>query len=375
MGLEALELFEWAQPRVPVVQADHVADGDLAAVGVVQERAAVGVAVQRPAGGVNHQTRLMPGRVDLPQLLDADAVGLRVLAFVQRVTRDQLAAEMAARAFGEDRVFRLQRHAALERRADAAILLDTHVAGGHADHFTVVAVQHLGCGEAGEDRHFQRLGLLRQPAGHFAQADDVVAFVVEALRQQRVGRAARAGFAEEQEFVTGDLLLQRCAALGPVREQLGQRARIHHRTRQHVRAWFGPLLQHAHRQLAAGFDRALAQADRGGQAGGAGADDHHVEFHYFTRGQGVGFSAHRLHDSWVGPASGPPAVPGNRACSHERNGCLNVSGYRAARDRARSPMFTSRLLRCSVRLWPGWVPTLVGTLCPDDRQWPGPDCA
>ena len=33
------------------------------------------------------------------------------------------------------------------------------------------------------------------------------------------------------------------------------------------------------------------------------------------------------------------------------------------------------LLQCSVgpQLW--WVLTLVGTLCPDDRQWPGPDCA
>ncbi len=290
---------------------------------------------------MHHQPRLMPGRVDLPQFLDADAVGLRVLAFVQFVAGDQLAAEVAARAFGEDRVPGVQRHAALEGRADAAVLLDAHVAGGHADHFTVVAEQHFGGGKAREDRHFQRLGLLRQPAGHFAQADDVVAFVVEALRQQRVGRAACAGLAEEQEFVAGDLLLQRCAAFGPVREQFGQCAWVHHRTGEHVRARFGALFQHAYRQLATGFDRALAQADRGGQAGRTGADDHHVELHYFTRGQGVGFSAHRLHDSWVGPASGPPAVPGNRACGHGRNGCLNVSGYRAARDRARSAMFTS----------------------------------
>ncbi|KAG1252012.1 hypothetical protein G6F68_011992 [Rhizopus microsporus] len=163
VGLEALEFLERAQPRVLVVQADHVADGNLAAVSVVQERAAIGVVVQRPAGGVHHQARLMLGRVDLPQLLDADAVGLRVLAFVQLVTGDQLAAEVAARAFSEDRVLGLQRHATLEGRADAAVLLDAHVAGGYADHFTVVAIQHLGGGEAGEDRHFQRLGLLRQP--------------------------------------------------------------------------------------------------------------------------------------------------------------------------------------------------------------------
>ncbi|MNM65561.1 hypothetical protein D3C81_770130 [compost metagenome] len=250
----------------------------------------------------------MLGRVDLPQFLDADAVGLRILAFVQLETADQLAAEMAARAFGEHGVLRLQRHAAFECRTDAAVLFDAHVAGGHADHRAVVAVQHFGGGKAGEDRHFQRFRLLRQPAGDLAQADDVVAFVVEALGQQRVWGGACAGLAEEQELVAGDLLLQRCAALGPVREQFGQRARVHHRTGQHVRAGLGTLLQHTDRQFTTGFDRALAQTDRGGQAGRAGTDDDHVEFHDFTRGQGVGFSTHRLHDSWVVPASGPPAV-------------------------------------------------------------------
>ncbi|KAG0905057.1 hypothetical protein G6F32_017216 [Rhizopus arrhizus] len=38
-----------------------------------------------------------------------------------------------------------------------------------------------------------------------------------------------------------------------------------------MRARLGALLQHADRQFATGFDRALAQVDRGGPAGGAGA--------------------------------------------------------------------------------------------------------
>jgi hypothetical protein len=46
------------------------------------------------------------------------------------------------------------------------------------------------------------------------------------------------------------------------------------------------------RMCAAGFDRALAQADGRGQAGRAGTDDHHVELHGFTRGQGGGLFAH-----------------------------------------------------------------------------------
>jgi len=115
---------------------------------------------------------------------------------------------------------------------------------------------------------------------------------VEALRQQGVGRAARASLVEEQEFVAGDFLLQRCAALGPVREQLAQCPRIHHRTGENVRAGFGAFLQDADRQLAAGLDGALAQPDRRGQASGAATDDHHIEFHHFTRGQDVDFFAH-----------------------------------------------------------------------------------
>lgn len=288
MGLEALELLERTQPRVAVVQPDDEADGDLAAFGVVQERAAVGVAVQRPAGGMHHQPRLVPGRVDLPQLLDADAVGLRVLALIQLVAFDQLAAEVAARALGEDGVLGVQLHAALEIRARGAILVDAHVAGGHAHHRAVVVVQHLGGGEAREDRHLQRLGLLRQPAGHFAEADDEVALVVEAAGQQDIRGAPGAGFAQEQEFVAGDGLLQWRAALGPVREQFAERAWVHDRAGQDVRTRLGAFLQHAHRQLLPLLHGQLAQADGGGQPGRAGADDHHVELHRLARRKGGG---------------------------------------------------------------------------------------
>jgi hypothetical protein len=72
------------------------------------------------------------------------------------------------------------------------------VAGGHALDRAVVVVQHLGGGEAGEDLHAQRFGLLAQPLGDGTQADDVVAVVVEAVGQQEVGRAGGAGLAQEQ---------------------------------------------------------------------------------------------------------------------------------------------------------------------------------
>jgi hypothetical protein len=43
-------------------------------------------------------------RVDLPDLLDPEAPGLRVAAFVEPEPRDDLLAEVPARAFGEQRV-------------------------------------------------------------------------------------------------------------------------------------------------------------------------------------------------------------------------------------------------------------------------------
>ena len=127
VGLPALELLERTQVRVAVVEADDEAHGDLAVLGVVQERAAIGVAIQRPAGGMHHQARLVFRRVGLPQRLDADTVALRILACIQAVLRDQLAAKLAARAFGEDRVLGEQRHAELELRGRLAVLAQSHV--------------------------------------------------------------------------------------------------------------------------------------------------------------------------------------------------------------------------------------------------------
>jgi len=137
---------------------------------------------------------------------------------------------------------------------------------------------------------------------------------MEALGQQRMRGAARAGFAEEQELVAGDLLLQRRAALGPVRQQFGERARVHDGAGQDMRARLGALFQDADGQFAAGFDGALAQSDGRGQAGRPGTDDHHVELHGFTRGQGGGLFAHGGRNSWVvPPARGLRRLPGNRA--------------------------------------------------------------
>ena len=217
-----------------------------------------------------------------PQILQADAVALRVLAGVERVPGDQLAPEVAARALGEDRVLGVQLHAELEVAGRLAFLAQPLVAGGHALHGAGLVVQHLGGRKAGEHVNAQRLGLLAEPAHQVAEAGDVVAVVLEAVRQQEVGRGFRAALGEEEEAVGGDRLRERRAALLPVGEQLGQSARVDHRAAQDVRAGLGALLEHRHRQLRAAFGGQLLEADRRGQAGRAGADDHDVDLHRFA---------------------------------------------------------------------------------------------
>ena len=264
-----------------VVEPDHEAQRHLVVGEVVEEAAAEGLVLHRPAGGVHHEARLGAGRVDFPQLLDADGVGLRILAGVQLVAGDQLLAQVAARAFGEHGVLADQLHAELERAGGLAVLADAHVAGGHATHGALFVVQHLGRGEAGEDLHAQAFRLLRQPAHHVAQRHDIAAVVVEVARHQPVGCARAAGLGQEQHVVAGDRLRERRAQRLPVGDEFGDRARIHHGARQDVRARLRAFLDHDHRQLGV----QLLQVDRGGQAGRTGADHHHVVFHGLTRAE------------------------------------------------------------------------------------------
>jgi hypothetical protein len=67
----------------------------------------------------------------------------------------------------------------------------------------IVAVQHLGGGKAGEDLHAHCLGLFAQPLGDGAQADDVVAVVVQAVGDQPLRCLLRAGgFGQEVDLVS-----------------------------------------------------------------------------------------------------------------------------------------------------------------------------
>ena len=112
MLLEALELLERVEVRVLVVEPDHEADRDLVVLQVIEERAAIGAAVHRPADGVGDLALAVLGGIDLPQLLDADAEGLRIAALAQLEALEQALGERAAAAFREQGLLAVQLDAA-----------------------------------------------------------------------------------------------------------------------------------------------------------------------------------------------------------------------------------------------------------------------
>ena len=71
-------------------------------------------------------------RRDLPELLQSDAEFLRLAVVREPESRNQRLGETAARAFGEQRVFGAQLHAAREAVLVLAVLADAHVAGRDA---------------------------------------------------------------------------------------------------------------------------------------------------------------------------------------------------------------------------------------------------
>ena len=156
---------------------------------------------------------------------------------------------MTAAAFGKNSVLGVQLHAQLKVVRGFAIFTYAHVASGHAFDRAIFVVEDFGGGKTREDLHAQLFGLLTQPTGHIGQANDVVAIVLEALRQCDMWNFGGASFTEHEEYVLLDWLVQWCATLFPIGEQLGERAWIHNGARQDMRTRLGAFFQHHYRNL------------------------------------------------------------------------------------------------------------------------------
>src|SRR5690606_4984739 len=145
------------------------ADIDLVVLEMIDERPAARLAAERPAERVHDQPLAVLRRVDLPQLLHAEAVFLRLAARFQIEALDGVARERAAHALAEHDVFAGDDHAGLVVRAGIAVLVAPELAGDDADDLASLAVYELGAAHARIDLDAKRLGLLGQPAADIAE--------------------------------------------------------------------------------------------------------------------------------------------------------------------------------------------------------------
>ena len=297
-------LKRWNSPygpevRVVVVQVHHEAHRHQIGAVVVEERAAARAVVERPAQGVLHQARPVLLGGHLPQLLEAEAVLLRLAALVEAEPGDQHLGERAARALGDHRVFGPELDATLKPVGRLAVLADALVARGDADDGAAVVVERLRDGELGVDIHAQLGGLLAEPAHHVAEAHDVVAVVAHQRRHHQVGDADGAGRPQVVEAVLRHLRLDRRALGLPVRHQRVEADGVDDRAREDVGAHLRALLQDDDGELLPGRSGELLEADGGREPGRPRPDDHHVALHRFARlqlgcvgGHGLSLSCH-----------------------------------------------------------------------------------
>ena len=286
VSLEALEFIVRRKVRILIVEMHDESDRDQLVLEVIEERSAAGRVVERPALAVKHQARPMLVRRDLPQLLDADAVLLRIDAVAQVEFRHQLLRQRAAASFREQRVFRAQLHAGLIVGLVRSVFGDAHVAGGNTEHRAAAlrrVVQNLGRGESRVDLDTERFRLLREPSTQIPEADDVVAMVAHQRRQEPVRDAVCLVRRKHHEPVFGDRRFQRSAPGLPIRNKLVDRFGIDHRAGQDVRADLGAFFEHANADFALGLRGELLQSDRRRQPGRTAADDDHVVLHDFAR--------------------------------------------------------------------------------------------
>ena len=280
--LVTLELFERGQPGVGIVEPDHHAHGDLILVQMVEEGAAIGMGIQRPARSVEHHPRAGLRRINLPELLDANPVGLGIAPCVELEFCDQLATKLAARALGEHRVLGQQLHAWLVGVRGLTITADTHVTRGHAAHGTGLVIEDFHRGKARKYLHAQGFSLIAEPFGQVAQPDDVVAVIMKTGRKQPARRLLGPSLGQEQEFIFGHRNVDGRTLVLPIWQQLIEPNGVHDRARQNMGADFGGLFQDADRHLGSTLGGKLLQSDRGRQPRGASTDDDDVVLHRLT---------------------------------------------------------------------------------------------
>ena len=318
----------------------HEADRHQIVVEVIEERAAAGRAIERPAERMLHQALAVFLRRDLPKFFQSEPEFLRIARVGQAETRDQLLAEIAARAFREQRVFGAQLHAA--REAVLALLVLGMPMSPVATPATLPCIveQDFGGGKARIDFDPERFRLAGEPAADAAERDDEVAVIAHQRRHQEIGQPQRAAGRQKIEAVLGDLGFDRRVLGAPIGQQAIEPDRIDHRAREDMGADLGALLHHHDRDVR--ID--LLEADGGAEPGRAGADNHHVEFHRLAGGQ-VGHAVLRKSFShFCTPAAIARATVADRANLQSR--CQPMT---KRRENCSTSIWKPAPMRCSAK--------------------------
>ncbi len=231
MMLELLEGLERRETRVLIIEPDHVADVQPVLVEVIEKAAAVGLVVHGPAHRVLDQAGGGASGGELPQLLEAEAVGLWGRVPVETEARDHLLGQAAAAALREDRRAGVDIHAGGEVGARTAVgrvvRFDAHVPAPHPDDARLGAFardEHAASREPRKHLDAERFGMRGQLLAEFAQRDDEVAGVVH-LRGR--GQAEGALPREQAELVPPGRDADRRGCIAPRRHQLVERLRLH----------------------------------------------------------------------------------------------------------------------------------------------------
>src|SRR5262249_30426201 len=276
MLFELIEEPVWIGERIVIIQSDDEADVEQIVLHPVNESAAERVVGQGVTERVHHGTRFDAPFRQLPDLFHPDRVNLRIAAFIEIKPPDQLLGQRAARAFAEHGHFGEDVGAGLIILLRLAVLADALVAGAHADDPIVFIVEQLGAGEFRNEHHVRRFDNRAEPADQLIQTDDVFAVVLERRRDNRRFDLEATG--QIRNILFADLGFERRAELLVIRQQLRERANVHHRARNYVRADLAAFFDYGDGDLAetlagpfVALVDELAQAQRSGERGGAGA--------------------------------------------------------------------------------------------------------
>src|SRR4029077_12056693 len=131
----------------------------------------------------------------------------------------QLFAEIAARAFCEQRIFRAQFHATSEIILWLAVLADAHVAGGHSRDGTIPFEKNFRGSKARINLNAERFRLGRQPAANVAERDNEVAVIAHQWWHYEIRQPQCTTARKVIEAIVGDGGLDRCVFRTPVRKK------------------------------------------------------------------------------------------------------------------------------------------------------------